>query len=396
MIAVFLFPYKVDRPFRIPWITIGLIVANITVFVLAVSNGLDRTIATFGFRPNAAGAVTWLSSMFIHADPFGHLLGNMYFLWLFGSVVEDAIGRLRYLMLYFLGGLGAAFVHAVFVLTLMPAGRDIPMVGASGAIAAIMGVFAVCLYRSKVRFVWGFLYRFGTAAMPSPVAIGLWGARELMYSALAVGTAGGGTANWAHVGGLAAGIAMALLSGTVRSATAAYMAEDASQYVASGAHEVAVGMYDKLTTQDPTNPAWRLQHARELAQLHTPQPGKAAVEYRAALELLVRNGQLIEAHDIADEAARVLGGLGIDPQTLVAIAGAAESSKNLSAAEKLYREAASCDRACAALERARFRLAHVLLALGRAEDARGEWQRFVEAYPASDFIAFGDRALQTQ
>jgi len=396
VVRVFLLPYKVDRPFRMPWITIALIAANVIIFAIAASTGLDRAIAMFGFRPNAAGMVTWLSSMFLHADPFGHLLGNMYFLWLFGSVVEDAIGSLRYLLLYFLGGLGAAVVHALFVLTLMPAARNIPAIGASGAIAAIMGIFAVRLYRSKVKFVWCFMYRFSTASMPSPVAIGLWGGREIIYSALAIGTAGSGVANWAHVGGLLAGVSMALLSGGIRSATAEYMTESASRYATGGTREVAAGMYAELAAKDPTNAVLRLQYARELVQLNPPLAEKAATEYRSGIDLLARGGKAIEAHDAADEAARVLSGSGLTPQSLVAVAGAAESARHLEAAERLYREAAGCGIACAALERARFRLAHVMLALGKTEDARAEWHRFLEAYPSSDFAGFGDRALEPQ
>ena len=92
--------------------------------------------------------------MFLHADFFSHLLWNMYFLWLFGSILEDVLGKLRFSLIYLTSGLVACLVHAVIIALFIPSLASTPLIGASGAIAGFLGVFAVCFYKNKISIAY--------------------------------------------------------------------------------------------------------------------------------------------------------------------------------------------------------------------------------------------------
>jgi membrane associated rhomboid family serine protease len=140
--------------------------------------------------------------MFIHGGWF-HILGNMIFLWVFGDNVEDAIGHVSYLFFYVLAGIAAATAQ-IWVDT----GSAVPMVGASGAIAGVLGAYVVLYPRATIAAV---IFPFFLWAFPVPafLLIGLWFFLQLLYGAASIGTAVGaseGVAWWAHIGGFLAGL----------------------------------------------------------------------------------------------------------------------------------------------------------------------------------------------
>jgi rhomboid family protein len=145
---------------------------------------------------------TPLSSMFMHGGWF-HIIGNMWFLWVFGDNVEEAFGHAGYLLFYLIAGFAAAAAQVVS----SPA-SPIPMVGASGAIGGVMGAYAVLFPRARidVLFFFGFFVR--VIPMPAVFMLGYWFVIQLVSGSF--GGAEGGVAFWAHVGGFAAGAAMAL------------------------------------------------------------------------------------------------------------------------------------------------------------------------------------------
>jgi membrane associated rhomboid family serine protease len=157
--------------------------------------------------PCGLGGFTWqalLSSMFLHGS-WMHLVGNMWFLWIFGNNVEDSMGHLRFLVFYLLTGLVAALAQ-VFA---DPA-STIPMVGASGAISAIMGAYLVLYPRAAVHTLFFFLFFIRIIPLPAWVMLGYWIVIQVASSAVA-STAGGGVAYTAHIGGFAAGVGLILL-----------------------------------------------------------------------------------------------------------------------------------------------------------------------------------------
>src|SRR5205807_6817429 len=134
-----------------------------------------------------------------------HLGGNMLFLWIFGNNIEDLLGRARYLLLYLGSGVAAALIQA-----LAAKYSDVPMIGASGAVAGVLGAYLITYPRANVHcFVWIVIF-FWILAVPAWILLGLWFAMQLL-SGLAAGPAEPGVAFWAHVGGFATGIILFLL-----------------------------------------------------------------------------------------------------------------------------------------------------------------------------------------
>src|SRR5690606_25385029 len=142
---------------------------------------------------------TLLSSMFMHGG-WLHLIGNMWFLWIFGNNVEDSMGRLRFLLFYLLSGLGAAFAQ----LLIDPA-STIPMVGASGAIGGVMGAYVVLYPRVGVTLLVFLGFFVTTVRVPAYLMLGYWFLLQLLGGLPQLGGVAGGVAFWAHVGGFVSG-----------------------------------------------------------------------------------------------------------------------------------------------------------------------------------------------
>ncbi len=142
-----------------------------------------------------------ITSMFLHGG-WMHLLGNMWFLWLFGNNIEDSMGRLRFLLFYLLTGLAAAFGQVV-----ANPNSVIPMVGASGAISGVMGAYLILYPRVKVYVLVPIFIFFTSIALPAWMMLGYWFFLQLA-SGLVSNDDMGGVAFWAHVGGFVAGIGL--------------------------------------------------------------------------------------------------------------------------------------------------------------------------------------------
>ncbi len=145
--------------------------------------------------------LTILSAMFMHGG-WSHLLGNMLFLWVFADNIEATIGNVRFLLFYIAGGIVATFAHIFFNV-----GSIIPSLGASGAIAAVLGAYMIMFPKSKVKMTVLFFTSFYITAV---LFLGFWIAQQLFsgFMSLSSDTIGGGTAWWAHIGGFVFGVAM--------------------------------------------------------------------------------------------------------------------------------------------------------------------------------------------
>jgi membrane associated rhomboid family serine protease len=146
-----------------------------------------------------ANWLTLLSSMFMHGG-WLHLIGNMWFLWIFGGNVEDAMGRVRFAIFYVLCGVAAAAAQIA-----ANAASPIPMVGASGAIGGVMGAYIVLYPRVHVHMLLFLGFYATTFAVPAIAMLGYWILLQLIGGFTSIGVVGGGTAFWAHVGGFVAG-----------------------------------------------------------------------------------------------------------------------------------------------------------------------------------------------
>jgi len=195
-----------------PLVTYALIAINILFFFFEFLGG-DAFIEAWSFVPSRfmadplGDAVTIFTSMFMHAG-LVHIGGNMLYLWIFGDNVEDSMGHFKYLVFYLVGGLVASLTH----LATNP-GSPIPTVGASGAIAAVLGAYLVLYPRSHIAtFIpIGFFLRL--AVLPASIVLVLWFVMQLFSGFLSLGGSDvGGTAFWAHIGGFIAGVLMGLMS----------------------------------------------------------------------------------------------------------------------------------------------------------------------------------------
>ena len=207
-----MFPISDVIPSRTtPFVTIGLIALNALAFLyeLRLSDAeLDRLARTAGIVPAAFAPIDILSSMFLHGG-WLHFLGNMLYLWIFGDNVEDRFGHLRFLAFYVACGAAAAATQ-VFI---NPA-STVPMIGASGAIAGVMGAYFVLFPQSRVLAAVFILFIIDVVEIPAIFFLGIWFLMQLFSGVGSlVETAEGGVAFFAHIGGFAAG---ALAGGLAR------------------------------------------------------------------------------------------------------------------------------------------------------------------------------------
>ncbi len=198
------------RPLHFPVVTMFIIMANAFMFVLELIGG-DAFITRWSLVPAAIVAgrdwVTILTSMFMH-EGWMHIIGNMLFFWVFGPEIEDVMGAGRYLVFYLLGGLAATLAQIV-----VDPSSTVPNLGASGAIAAVMGAFLITYPRDQIRTVLLFGWFARITAVPALVLVGIWFLTQVFSevgSVVAVQT-GGGVAYMAHIGGFLFGAALARL-----------------------------------------------------------------------------------------------------------------------------------------------------------------------------------------
>lgn len=185
------FPYKDEnKAGRRPYVTYALIAINAAVFVWSLTN-FENIISTYGFKPASVSVLAVFTSMFLHGG-FGHIIGNMWYLFIFGDNVEDRLGRMKYIIFYLASGLAATALH--FATNI---GSDIPAIGASGAISGVLGAYLMIFPKVRVH-VASFYYR-GT--VPASLMIGFWFLLQLLLGAASLFGSGSGIAFWAHVGG---------------------------------------------------------------------------------------------------------------------------------------------------------------------------------------------------
>ena len=201
-----LFPYKDDNPrVLFPYITYIIILLNIVIFLTftyySIFNDNRSWFYTFGFVPNSFNFFSIISSMFVHGG-FGHILSNMWFLYIFGDNIESILGHIKFLLFYFLCGFGAAFSQYI-----IDPSSSIPMVGASGCIAGVLGAYMISFPKAKVH-VFAFIIIFiTTLVVPAQIVLGLWFLVQLSNGLNSLGIdTNGGVAWFAHIGGFIVGV----------------------------------------------------------------------------------------------------------------------------------------------------------------------------------------------
>ena len=226
-----MFPYRDENETqRTPYITVAIIAINVLVWLFIQGAGstlpLARSVCNLGLIPGELTATlspgtplemdrglvcltdsgrqfsNVITSMFLHGS-WMHLIGNMWFFWIFGNNIEDSMGRGRFVVFYLLSGLCAAGLQV-----LINPMSNIPMVGASGAISGIMGAYVVLYPRVRVFALLPLGFFITTVALPAWIMLGYWMLLQFLGGVGSMGRTGGGTAFWAHVGGFVAGLVL--------------------------------------------------------------------------------------------------------------------------------------------------------------------------------------------
>ncbi len=208
-----MFPIRDHNPSgRTPYVTYALMVANIAIFIsywplMSDPRALNAFYVEWSMIPARimydGSYLTLISSMFLHGG-WMHLAGNMLFLWIFGDNLEDEMGHLPYLTFYLACGIGAGLAQ----MASQPYSL-VPTVGASGAIAGVMGGYLLLFPKAKVDIIIIFVFFFRILPLPAWIMLGLWFAFQI-FGGLSVSTAGGGVAYWAHAGGFVIGLLLTL------------------------------------------------------------------------------------------------------------------------------------------------------------------------------------------
>jgi membrane associated rhomboid family serine protease len=217
-------PLKDLNPQRsFPIVTLLLIVANVVVFVHQITlppTAADAFIKTYALTPShiqlaleghrytpLEAFLTLFTCMFLHGG-FLHIIGNMWFLWIFGGNVEDQFGHIGYLFFYLVCGLGSGVTQVLFSW-----GSRVPSLGASGAIAGVLGAYIVFFPRARILTLIPLLIIFFTARIPAWIFIGFWFLMNFLSGVSSLGMrSAGGVAWWAHVGGFLLGVLMATIA----------------------------------------------------------------------------------------------------------------------------------------------------------------------------------------
>ena len=227
-----LIPLKDINPTgRVPLVTYALVFANALVFLYQLSIGIEISFYEWGLIPaqlfgaeplsfmqpghgalvvSGSPLVTLFTSMFMHGG-FLHLAGNMLYLWIFGNNIEYRIGHLRFLGFYVIGGVAATLTHA-----LIHSSSELPLVGASGAVAAVLGAYFILYPRARVRCLLFLFIFFTFIELPAFLVLGWWIFLQVVNGFAGFGLGTANVAWFAHIGGFFTGILLLKLMGTKR------------------------------------------------------------------------------------------------------------------------------------------------------------------------------------
>jgi membrane associated rhomboid family serine protease len=387
-------PFGTDRRGRcVPWVTYTLIGLNVAAYCVTGPSDFAR----WGLVPNAPHFLSLITGLFLH-EGLGHLLGNMIFLWVFGPHVEEALGREAYLALYLGGGIAASLMHMAIILLRGEVVAS-PLIGASGAISAILAPFAIRFHRAQIRLAWlpAMLAapNWSRLEVPAVSGVGLWllwnigGGFYFLFH-----PEPGGTAYWAHIGGFVFGLVAAELTGLFRDGRQDYLLQDARSAAARGqeALDIALRKYRAFLNHEPENASVRAELARLLASSAGPtvreteeRRQEANDEMLGAIRAFQKQGRTPDAVRCAGEA-RALGlAVTLTPRERLRLAGGAEGAGDTETAIGLLRALIAETPDAPEDEMAHLKLGQML----RDRDPQASQAvltAFLEKYPQSEWV----------
>ncbi len=377
-----------------PIVTYGLIIFNAAAYLAIVRGDPANVILNFGLIPVTPSPRTMFVFSFLHRD-IVHLAGNLFFLWLFGRKVEEAIGAIEYLLLYVGGGFAAAIVHvAIGAAFFPPEWAKQPVIGASGPIAAIAGLFFIRFARHK--------FRIGEIGIPALPVLMAWlfaqltlGVLGLYRSSLNIGIAVLNLREvgyWAHIGGFLFGMGIAKVTKMAVAGEKEYLLNSARKSLHRGTLLDVVGKYEALLARDPDDAFAHAELARTWALLDDFD--EAERQYNIAARLYLKKGLGDEALSRYDEMRRFRSEANYDPENLFRLAcyleGVGEYERAVELLSRLYSEyPGSSESEMAMLKAGQLYLNR----LNRPGPAAAVLSKFMDRYPESEWSRFAGEIL---
>ncbi len=393
-----LLPYASDRPPRSrPIVVVSLVLANFLLFgIMAVglARRSDLPVVWFASLSLVPASIRWyapLTYSFLHEDVF-HLSSNMLFLWVFGSSVEDALRWKRFLGVYAISAIVTGLLQALMARVIGGGAQLIPIVGASGAISALVGIFAVRFYRSRIGFV-GLPFRVPAVLLIAGATLGEMGVSlyQLTHRSSAIG--GQAAAHWAHVGGFILGVCWAQVSRQMQAGRREYLEHDAAEEMEHGSPLAAARRWEEVLRAEPNN----LHAAAELAHAWALAGDREQSEprYRTAIAGMLRSGNKAGAGARYVEMREFFPDAALDTLSLFAVARALEESGRTEDALACLEELVRRDPGAREAEIGRLRAGTLLLrSLGRPQEAAERLRGFLELYPESSWRPYAEELLR--
>lgn len=328
---------------RVPVVTMGLIGLLLLVhYLLYYFKPTVHWFHVLVLSVDAPTLVQAFTACFVHGGLF-HLVGNLLYLGTFGPALEDRVGRGAFLGFFLVAGLVSMLVQVEICRGFPPEGRPSYILGASGSIAGILGLFITRCWFLKVRVAHATFAYFqgiakgGVTAIPAWIAIAAWSLLQGIYSLVSLDTGSGGVAYWAHISGLLLGVALGLALGMGSRSRREGLLIGARRYLDSGAWFAALGEFETYREKYGEHPEAEAGAARCLRL--SGRRGQAGEAYHRAVELLAAEERWGEVVGVVEEATRMNGDLRFPPDIL---AGAARA---LLEADDIVRSADFLERA---------------------------------------------------
>lgn len=366
-----------------PAVTLALLFANAIFFAATVGHDGDikaSVAAAWGMTPRAASIVTLLTHMFLHGD-FSHIFFNMLGLWLFGPHVEEALGKIEYLLFYLGGGIAAGILHLLIAGTLLPAAASVPLIGASGAIFGILGLFAVRFWRASVR-----VFLFFT--VPAAWAVGIFFLLQFGQAILSLGDGGEGSriANWAHVGGFVFGALIAFPLRMREESKREYDLEDAEKAAATGDLDRAAAFYRAALAAKPDDAAAHHSIARVSMQLRRAE--EAHRHLSDSLHLYLQQNNAPGVARVYEDMVRGFDNFPLPPHLLQRVASACEEAEHYSLSVHALSDLCRTNPGTRVEEMALLRLGKLYLhKTAQPWEAAGVFAEFLRLYPNSEWAS---------
>lgn len=397
-----LIPYHTQRTLkRRPVATYVLIALNVVSFLLTLAVVLPshklEVWSALGVVPGDLRLYTLLTYQFLHEVPIPlHLLSNMLFLYTFGPPVEDILGCVKFVLFYLLAGVCSALTHLLIVYRFLQEELDLPLIGASGAVAGVMGFAALRLYRTKIS-IWYFFWftllyiRTGVVEVAAAWALGAWGLWELVqaFISLAAGSSGG-VAHWGHIGGFALGLLWALALKIKAPEVDEYTCEDAIGAARQGRWAEARRKLRKVVDQQPENAEAILWLARALAHTHFPE--SAARHFARAVRLFLEADQIDASFAAYQELVNLQPDYSLPPNVEMPLGTALTQAGQYARALQVFHRVATRQPDTPEGETALLRAGQIYLEkLSQPQEAWKIFRAFRHRYPSSDWK---EQALQ--